>query len=208
VTSRAESPLFAAGLRRVAAPTIVGLGIIVVAGPVVAAVLVDRGHTMSQSVALGGLFQLAAILALPGRRPRMERWLTGAAYAGLSWLLALVLLQVFRSADVCTTARSVNTLDNAQLVVTAAAALLAVGVAFAVAAAARLPHAGIVVAVVAAFSLALLVVPQFDNSRLDGSRLVDAWDALGHHYRPNDSYSTVCGRVVNLESAPAVGWRA
>jgi hypothetical protein len=195
MTSRAESPLFAAGLRRVAAPTIVGLGVIVVAGPVVAAVLVDRGHTMSQSVAVAGLVQLAAILALPGRGPRMKRWLTGTAYAGFSWLLVFVLVQVFRSEDVCTTARSVTTLDNAQLVVTAAAALLAVGVAFAVAAAVRLPHAGIVVGVVAAFSLALLAVPQ-----VDGPRLWDTWDALGHHYLPNDSYSTACGREVNLET--------
>jgi hypothetical protein len=38
------------------------------------------------------------------------------------------------------------------------------------------------------------------------SRVVDAWDALGHQYV--DSYSTVCGREVNLESAPALGWRA
>jgi hypothetical protein len=208
MTSLAESPIVAAGLRRVAARNIVGLGVVAVAGPVVAAFLVDRGHTMWQSVALGGLVQLAAILALPGPGPRLERWLTAAAYAGLSWLLGLVLVQEFRSAEVCTTARSVNTLDNAQLVVTAASALLGVGVAFAVAAAARLPHAGIVVAVVAAFSLALIVVPRFDKSRLDDSRVVDAWDALGHHYLPNDSYSTVCGRDVNLESAPGVGWQA
>jgi hypothetical protein len=183
---------------RVAAPTILVAGAIVVVGPAVAAILVDRGHPLWESAVGAFLVQAVIALAMSGGGSRRARWLTGIAYAGLSWALVLVFIHVVRSQDVCSTARSVGTLDTAQLVVTAAAALVAVVIAVAVAAAARLPHLAVAVAIVTAFALALAIPP-----RVDDARLVDAWDALGHHYLPLHSYATVCGHDVNLETAPA-----
>jgi hypothetical protein len=195
VTSRAASPVLAAGVERAPRLTIAWAGACLVAGPLLAAVLVDDGHGLTNAIAWGAGLQAVGVLATPGSAPRLHRWLTSLAYAGVSWLFVFVLLKAYRTSDTCDRIFSVGTLDNARLVVTAAAALAAVIVVVSIAAAARLPHAAVLVLAGAAFALAVVAV-----SRLDAPRLVDTWQTLGSHYLSNDSYSEVCGRRVNLET--------
>jgi hypothetical protein len=38
---------------------------------------------------------------------------------------------------------------------------------------------------------------------VDNARRFDVWEALGHHYVPNDAYGTACGNPdLYVESAP------
>jgi hypothetical protein len=195
MAARAESPVLAAALERPTRRAIVWAGAILVGGPVLAAVLVDHGHTIANAIAWGAGLQALAIVATPGTGPRSRRWLIGLLYAALSWLFVFVLLKTFRTSDTCDNVLSVGTPDNALIIVSGAAALTAVVVVIGIAAVARLPHVGVLALVSAAFVLALVVVPTIDNPRL-----VDTWQTLGAHYLTNDSYSTVCGREVNLET--------
>jgi len=92
-----------------------------------------------------------------------------------------------------------TTSDNVLLVVIAAGALAAVVVGFGAAAALRLPHVGVVATVTIAFALALTAVPRIDNAER-----FDVWEALGHHYVPNEAYGVACGNDdLYVESAPA-----
>ena len=92
-----------------------------------------------------------------------------------------------------------TTSDNVLLIVIAAGALAAVVVGFVVAAASRLPHLGVVATVTVALALALIAVPRIDNAQR-----FDVWEALGHHYVPNEAYGVACGNDdLYVESAPA-----
>jgi len=76
---------------RVPARTILVLGAVVVAGPLLAAVLLDRGHPTWQAVGLGVLIQVAGVLLVPasgrGATAQPSGWRTPAfpGYSSSSW---------------------------------------------------------------------------------------------------------------------------